>query len=212
MYSLVIDCSHKDNFFGLFNDKNNWLFEHKFSGQPFENLIENLKEVLAEYSIDKSEISHFYTSHSPGSTLGIRVSQMMIEGFLKTCCRSAKVTYYSGLHISALLLFEELKALNTVNYLITENGRHSWNVIKIDSDLQSQPVIHQYAPDALVDLEGDFFYIPQMKTWGPPTVETKQLEYSPDRFLGCIRQLNSLEIDTSFLSPSKNSYVKWNQY
>lgn len=211
MYSLVIDCSHKENFLGLFKDSNAWLFERKFSGQPFEDLIINLKKALCEYGVDISEVSHFYTPDSPGSTLGIRVTQMMIKGFLKTCCRTSKVTYYNGLHLSALLLLDEISELNTANYLITENGRHSWNVIKIDANLKTQPVIHKYEHDALAELEGDFFYISQLKTWGPPKVTSKQSDYSPDRFLGCIEKLNSFEIDTSFLSPTKNTYVKWNQ-
>ena len=43
MYSLVIDCSHKENFIGLFKDTDNWICQRKFNGQPFEDLVENLK-------------------------------------------------------------------------------------------------------------------------------------------------------------------------
>ena len=136
MYSLVIDCSHKENFIGLFKDTDNWICQRKFNGQPFEDLVENLKSTLSEASIDKAEISRFYTPHSPGSTLGIRVTQMMIQGLLKTCCISAKLTQYNGLYLSALLLFEKEIEKGTNNYLLTENGRHSWNVLKIDQNLK----------------------------------------------------------------------------
>mgnify|MGYP007000044699 len=78
----------------------------------------------------------FYTPDSPGSTLGIRVTQMMIQGLLNTCCLSAKVTHYNGLYLSALSLLEDTVDIAKNNYLITENGRHSWNVLKIDTSLK----------------------------------------------------------------------------
>lgn len=211
MYSLVIDCSHKENFIGLFEDDHTWLFQQRFSGQPFENLIINLESALGEYDIDKRDISHFFTPDSPGSTLGIRVTQMMIAGFLKTFCRSAQLSYYNGLYMSALSLLEEGVQSNSNNYLITENGRHSWNVIIIDENLKKRPEIKQYTSDALAELGGNFFYIPQLKTWDSPKVKTQNFNYSPDRFLKCIKLLKSINVDTSLLLPTNNSYVKWNQ-
>ena len=211
MYSLVIDCSHKENFIGLFKDTDNWICQRKFNGQPFEDLVENLKSTLSEASIDKAEISRFYTPHSPGSTLGIRVTQMMIQGLLKTCCISAKLTQYNGLYLSALLLFEKEIEKGTDNYLLTENGRHSWNVLKIDQNLKIKPVIQQYGLEELSELHGRFFYIPQMKTWSTPTVEVKEINYSPNQFLNVIELLNNPEVDTSHLFPSNNTYVKWNR-
>lgn len=211
MYSLVIDCSHKENFIGLFKNTDTWLRERKFNGQPFEDLIENVKSILAEAAIDCSEISHFYTPHSPGSTLGIRVTQMTILGLLKTCCLSAELTQYNGLYLSALLLLEEGIEINSSNYLITENGRHSWNVLKIDPNLKIKPEIQQYGIEALAKMEGNFFYIPQMKTWSDPMVDAVELNYSPHRFLIAIKLLMGLQIDSSLLSPASNPYVKWNQ-
>ena len=211
MYSLVIDCSHKENFIGLFKDTDNWICQRKFNGQPFEDLVENLKSTLSEASIDKAEISRFYTPHSPGSTLGIRVTQMMIQGLLKTCCNSAKLTQYNGLYLSALLLFDKEIEKGTNNYLLTENGRHSWNVLKIDQNLKTKPLIQQYGLEELSELHGRFFYIPQMKTWSTPTVEVKEINYSPNQFLNVIEILNNPEVDTSHLFPSSNTYVKWNR-
>ena len=211
MYSLVIDCSHKENFIGLFKDTDNWICQRKFNGQPFEDLVENLKSSLSEASIDKAEISRFYTPHSPGSTLGIRVTQMMIQGLLKTCCISAKLTQYNGLYLSALLLFDKEIEKGTNNYLLTENGRHSWNVLKIDQNLKIKPVIQQYGLEELSELHGCFFYIPQMKTWSTPTVEVKEINYSPNLFLNVIEPLNNPEVDTSHLFPASNTYVKWNR-
>ena len=211
MYSLVIDCSHKENFIGLFKDTDNWICQRKFNGQPFEDLVENLKSTLSEASIDKAEISRFYTPHSPGSTLGIRVTQMMIQGLLKTCCISAKLTQYNGLYLSALLLFEKEIEKGTDNYLLTENGRHSWNVLKIDQNLKIKPLIQQYGLEELSELHGRFFYIPQMKTWSSPTVEVKEINYSPNQFLNVIELLNNPEVDTSHLFPASNTYVKWNR-
>ena len=211
MYSLLIDCSHKVNFIGLSNDMNNWIFKRNFHGQPFENLIENLKSALDDSSIDHSEISHFYTPDSPGSTLGIRVTQMMIQGLLNTCCLSAKVTHYNGLYLSALSLLEDTVDIAKNNYLITENGRHSWNVLKIDTSLKMKPEIHQSGLEDLSELQGYFYYIPQIKTWSDPKVDTNKLDYLPQRFLGSIKLISSLNIDTSLLSPTRNTYVKWNQ-
>ena len=59
MYSLVIDCSHKENFIGLFENTDCWLCQRKFNGQPFENLVKNFEDALTEMKIDSSEISHF---------------------------------------------------------------------------------------------------------------------------------------------------------
>lgn len=211
MYSLAIDCSHRENFIGLFENTDKWLLKCTLNGQPFEELIEKLKCLLVEGSINLSEISHFYSPHSPGSTLGIRVTQMMVQGFMKTACPSAKFTQYNGLHFSALLLEGKNEETNSNNYLITENGRHSWNVLKIDAHLKLRPEIQQYGSEALSNLEGNFFYIRQMKTWSNPPVNAKELEYSPDQFLGLIGMLRTLKIDTSLLLPTSNSYVKWNQ-
>ena len=211
MYSLVIDCSHKENFIGLFKNTDNWICQRKFNSHPFEDLVENLKSTLSEASIDKAEISRFYTPHSPGSTLGIRVTQMMIQGLLKTCCNSAKLTQYNGLYLSALLLFDKEIEKGTNNYLLTENGRHSWNVLKIDQNLKIKPVIQQYGLEELSELHGCFFYIPQMKTWSTPTVEVKEINYSPNLFLNVIEPLNNPEVDTSHLFPASNTYVKWNR-
>lgn len=214
MYSLVIDCSHKENFIGLFrNTDSDWLCERKFSGQPFENLIENLECLLAESLIDRSEIKYFFTPHSPGSTLGIRVTQIMIQGLMKSCCPVAKIIQYNGLHLSALLLLDESPKTDssTSRYLITENGRHSWTVIKIDANLKIRPEIQQYGLDSLSELTGQFFYIPQMKTWSNPIVDTQKLDYAPHQFLEGIKLLFNLKIDTSLLLPTSNTYVKWNQ-
>ena len=211
MYSLVIDCSHKENFIGLFKDTDNWICQRKFNGQPFEDLVENLKSTLSEASIDKAEISRFYTPHSPGSTLGIRVTQMMIQGLLKSCCISAKLTQYNGLHLSALLLFDKEIEKSANNYLLTENGRHSWHVLKIDQNLKIKPLIQQYGLEELSELHGSFFYIPQIKTWTMPTVEVKEISYTPNQFLKAIELLNNHEVDTSHLFLASNAYVKWNR-
>ena len=61
MYSIVIDCSHKENFIGVFEDTDNWVFQRKFNGQPFEELVENLKSTLSDALIDKEKITRFYT-------------------------------------------------------------------------------------------------------------------------------------------------------
>ena len=211
MYSLVIDCSHKENFIGLFKDTNNWICQRMFDGQPFEDLVENLKSILSEASIDKTEISCFYTPHSPGSVLGIRVTQMMIQGLLKTCCISAKLTQYNGLYLSALLLLDKEIEKGTNSYLLTENGRYSWNVLKIDQNLKTKPLIQQYGLEELSELDGRFFYIPQMKTWSTPTVEVKKINYSPNQFLNLIELLNNPEVDTPHLFLANNTYVKWNR-
>ena len=211
MYSLVIDCSHKENFIGLFKDTDKWISQRKFNSQPFEDLIENLKSTISEASIDKAQISRFYTPHSPGSTLGIRITQMMIQGLLKTCCISAKLTQYNGLYLSALLLLDKEIERGTNNYLLTENGRHSWNVLKIDQNLKTKPLIQQYGLEELSELHGRFFYIPQMKTWSTPTVEVKEINYSPNQFLNVIELLNNPKVDTSHLFSTNNTYVKWNR-
>ena len=211
MYSLVIDCSHRENFIGLFENTDCWLLERKFHGQPFEELIDNLKCLLAENSINLSEISDFYTPHSPGSTLGIRVTEMMIHGLLKTACPSAELTQYNGLHFSALLLEEDSHEANSNNYLITEKGRLSWSVLKIDTNLKLRPEIQPLSAEALSKLDGNFFYIPQLKTWSKPPLNAKELTYSPHLFLKPIKLLSTLKIDLSLLSPTNNTYVKWNQ-
>ena len=211
MYSLVIDCSHKENFIGLFKDTGNWIYQRRFSGQPFEELVKNLKSTLSEASIVKAEISCFYSPRSPGSTLGIRIAQMMIQTLLKTCCVKADFKQYNGLYLSALQLFEKEIEKGTNNYLLTENGRHSWNVLKIDQNLKIKPVIQQYGLGELSELDGRFFYIPQMKTWSTPTVEVEEIIYSPNQFLNAIELLNNHEVDTSYLFPSSNTYTKWNR-
>ena len=210
MYSLLVDCSHKVNFIGLSKDMNKWLLKRNFYGHPFEDLIENLKSALDDSSIDISEISHFYTPDCPGSTLGIRITQMMIQGLLNTSCISAKVTYYNGLYLSALSLLDDTVDLTLNNYLITENGRHSWNVLKIDNSLKIKPEIHQYGLEKLPEIQGYFYYIPQTKSWSDPKVDTNKLDYLPQRFLEGIRTISSLNIDTSLLSPTSNTYVKLN--
>ena len=136
---------------------------------------------------------------------------MMIQGLLNTCCLSAKVTHYNGLYLSALSLLEDTVDIAKNNYLITENGRHSWNVLKIDTSLKMKPEIHQYGLEDLSELQGYFYYIPQIKTWSDPKVDTNKLDYLPQRFLGSIKLISSLNIDTSLLSPTRNTFVKWNQ-
>ena len=136
---------------------------------------------------------------------------MMIQGLLNTSCLSAKVTYYNGLYLSALSLLENTVDKAKNNYLITENGRQSWNVLKIDTSLKIKPEIHQYGLEDLSELQGNFYYIPQIKTWSDPKVDTNRLNYLPQRFLGSITLITSLNIDTSLLSPIGNTFVKWNQ-
>ena len=135
----------------------------------------------------------------------------MIQGLLKTCCISAKLTQYNGLYLSALLLFDKEIEKGTNNYLLTENGRHSWNVLKIDQNLKIKPVIQQYGLEELSELHGCFFYIPQMKTWSSPSVDVKEISYSPNQFLNAIELLNNYEVDTSHLFPACNNYTKWNR-
>ena len=82
---------------------------------------------------------------------------MMIQGLLKSSCIYAELIEYSGLHLSALILFEEEMEKGINNYLITENGRHLWNILKIDENLKKKPVIQQCGSKELSILDGCFF-------------------------------------------------------
>ena len=84
-------------------------------------------------------------------------------------------------------------------------------LLKIDQNLKKKPEIQQYGLEELSELKGRFFYIPQMKIWSTPTVEVKEISYSPNHFLRAIDFLNNHEVDTSVLYPTSNTYVRWNR-
>ena len=84
--------------------------------------------------------------------------------------------------------------------------------VKAGQALSTRPdIIPGILLEELSELHGRFFYIPQMKTWSTPTVEVKEINYSPNQFLNVIELLNNPEVDTSHLFPANNTYVKWNR-
>ena len=209
MYSLLIDCSHRTNFIGLFNTDKDWLFCRHFQGQPFEALSPQVKSLLSESAVDKTAISHFYTPANPGSQLGIRLTKIFVQSWIKTQCPEAQWTEYNGLYMSARLLFEQELSIKATNYLITEKGRLAWSTLLMDNGFINMPEIRSIDRQSLKELTGTVYYLPQIKRWQTPPCPVLEIEYKPMQFLKFLKDIQHSDFDSTQLQESESHYLKW---
>ena len=209
MYSLLLDCSHQTNFIGLFNTDKEWLCRRHFQGQPFEALSPQIKSLLSESAVDKTAISHFYTPANPGSQLGIRLTQMFVQSWIKTQCPEAQWTKYNGLYMSARLLSDKEPNTQTRNYLITEKGRMAWSTLRMDNGFINMPKIRSIDRQSLEELPGTVYYLPQVKRWQAPPCPVLEIKYEPMQFLKFLKDLQRSDFDSTQLQESESHYLKW---
>lgn len=206
MNSLVIDTSHKENFIGLFNENENWLKIENFSQTPYEALTYAFKNILAVSKISIDSIEKLFIPCAPGSTLGIRMTQMFIHGLLASLSHKPAICTYNGLFLSALHLADEIKGLHSPK-LITENGRTHWSLI--DLKALDKPIIASLSEDELAAVSGELYYIRQSKTWKMMPSGAVEINYLPEKFLPIFKEWDQSKIDHTQLMPYTTTYKKW---
>ena len=205
MHSLLIDTSHQESAIGVFDTTDQWLIYKTFKKTPYEALSYEFKGLLNESKIALDTVSKIFIPCAPGSSLGIRVTKMFVEGLTTSSNNSPKVFQYNGLFLSALSLKEGLK---DENYLITENGRSHWSLINL-SQLMN-PTIECIDEDALNCIQGQLYYIEQTKKWKRPPNTAKKIDYLPKKFSCYLNQIETFKIDHTKLISSESKYKKWN--
>lgn len=209
MYSLLIDCSHRRNFIGLFQTEKEWIASQYFEGLPLEALSPKIRALLNSCSIEKTAIDHFYTPSNPGSQLGIRLTQIFVQSWIKTLCPSAQWTQYNGLYMSARCLADKKNATDQPHYIITEKGRIAWSTLSMDSDFPYKPMIRALDTSTVGDLLGTVYYLPQVKRWQAPPRPVLEIDYAPEQFLKFIMDLHGDNFDSTHLHESETEYAKW---
>tara|TARA_B100001778_G_C18565929_1_gene620118 strand:- start:840 stop:1484 length:645 start_codon:yes stop_codon:yes gene_type:complete len=213
MYSLIIDTSHEENFIGVLNLQKNLIAHKRFLEPPYEVLIGHLSDLFKDLDIQLSDITHYYTPCSPGSTLGIRTAQMTINGLLGAHSgkndpseMTKQVYRYNGLYMSALHL--KAQSTPTGSILITENGRDAWSLISIDKVGNTE--IFRMDNPSIAEIENNIYYIPQVKRWQDPPKAAIHLKYDPENFLKLFDLPEASNIDQTILQPYSMEYKKWN--
>lgn len=206
MFSLLIDCSHKIIFIGVFKDTDNWEYQRIFDGLPYEALNDGLIIVFNEMNITVKDIGTIYMPCNPGSKLGIRLTSMLAETLNCIIHRNINIKYYNGLFLTALILKNTIKERE---WLITENGRNSWSAIEINSKLYETPIIQSFDSDTINSFNETVYYLPQAKNWDAPLIKFKEVSYEPEKFLQFINFINNSKIDQCILQKSSYSYTKW---
>ncbi len=209
MYSLLLDCSHRTNFIGLYNTDKEWLCSRHFEGQPLEVLSPQIQSLLSESAVDKKAISHFYTPANPGSQLGIRITKIFVQSWIKTLCPEAQWTEYNGLYMSARLLSDKEPDIKKGKYLITEKGRLSWSTLQMDNGFIKMPMIRSIDKQSLKELPGTVYYLPQVKQWQAPPCPVLEIKYEPMHFLKFLKDLQLSNFDSTQLQESESHYLKW---
>ena len=204
MYSLLLDCSYQTNFIGLFNSDKEWLVRH-FQGQPFEALSPQIKSLLSESAVDKTAISHFYTPANPGSQLGIRLTQIFVQSWIKTQCPEAQWTEYNGLYMTARLLSDKNSDSQTRKYLITEKGRMAWSTLCMANGfINSRRFVNRYTESRRI--AGYYLLFTSSKRWqAPPCPVLEQIRtYAVSKIL---KHLQCSDFDSTQLQESESHYL-----
>lgn len=209
MYSLLLDCSHRTNFLGLFHTDQAWLSCSYFDGQPFEALSPNIKSLLDQAGVEKTAIKHFYTPSNPGSQLGIRLTQIFVHSWIKSSCPDAQWTEYNGLYMSARLISDREADSDSPNHLITEKGRMAWSTLSMDRNFITDPKMKSLDAPSVDALTGTVYYLPQVKRWEPPQRPVLEINYEPKQFLKFLKDLQRTDFDPRQLQGSQTEYLKW---
>lgn len=209
MYSLLIDCSHHRNFIGLFQTKKEWVAGQYFEGFPLEALSSQIKALFNTCSIEKTAIDHFYTPSNPGSQLGIRLTQIFVQSWIKTLCPSAQWTQYNGLYMSARLLADKKNSADQPDYIITEKGRMAWSTLCMDSGFFLTPKIRVLDSSTVGNFSGTVYYLPQVKRWQAPPCPVLEIDYAPEQFLKFFEDLDNDNFDSAHLCEPETEYAKW---
>ena len=210
MISLVIDTSHSENFIGLFNESNDWLIAKAFTSSPYEALPYHFNEVIKDSNTNLKTIESIYMPCAPGSTLGIRIAQMFVQGLITAHPYQPQVHVhtYNGFFLSALYLKNFIKD-NQEAHLIAENGRDKWNSINLN-DLE-KPKVSILNGDKLPLISGDIYVIPQSKSWKTPPKTARKCIYSAERFLPFLKNFKQSKVNHERLMNPTMSYQKWNE-
>ena len=169
MHSLLIDTSHQESAIGVFDTTDQWLIYKTFKKTPYEALSYEFKGLLNESKIPLDTVTKIFIPCAPGSSLGIRVTKMFVEGLMTSSNNSPKVFQYNGLFLSALSLKEGLK---DENYLITENGRSHWSLINL-SQLMN-PTIESIDEDELNSYKGICIILSRRKNGKDHQIQLKK--------------------------------------
>ena len=205
MYSLLIDTSHQKNAIGIFGTDDQWLIYNTFKKTPYEGLSYEFKNLLNDSKIPLNTITKIFIPCAPGSSLGIRVTKMFVEGLMAFLNNSPKVFEYNGLFLSALSMNQELKK---ESYLITENGRNHWSLIHLTELIN--PTIASIEEADLNRIQGQCYYIEQAKKWKSPPDAAKKIDYMPEKFSHHLNQIETFNIDHNQLISTESKYKKWN--
>ena len=169
-------------------------------------LARHLSEIIKDSNTNLKSIESIYMPCAPGSTLGIRIAQMFVQGLITAHPFQPQVHTYNGFFLSALYLKNFIKD-DQEALLIAENGRDKWNIIDLnDLDLPKVAILNA---DELQLFSGDIYVIPQSKSWKTPPESARECIYSADQFLPYLNIFKQSKVNHEKLMNHAMTYQKW---
>lgn len=151
---LVIQSATIAGFVGLFA-QNTWLKTIPLGLQPLECVVPAIQQCLEE-SFQKPGFENIHSiiyAKGPGSTLGLRVTEM----FLSTL---QQLHPSIGVHAYNTLVLYALQLKNTDHHILCPNPDHSWQVLSCHKGALR---IETLQAPALKDLPYPIYYLPLRK-------------------------------------------------
>lgn len=203
--ALLIDAAGPRVQTGIWSARK-WLVWHESREEAGRAIFTCTRRCLEETGIDPRELDAFLFCEGPGSSLGVRIAAMAIQGWKAVIARPTPVYAYSSLAALGEMLRENAAPLPF--YTIADARRDMWHVLQVKPDGSGPQQL--LTNNALSELPGPFFRMEEIRRGDPP-VTAQDVIYSlhehPKLFAG--RNITRRMPTAMPLQTSRPEYVKW---
>tara|TARA_Y100000588_G_scaffold395052_1_gene519448 strand:+ start:20188 stop:20802 length:615 start_codon:yes stop_codon:yes gene_type:complete len=172
---LFLDASSLQTHVGIF-EEGRWLYHHRSDKEALNSVFQGTRNCLDHTGLKLLDLQGFVFCAGPGSTLGIRITTMAINGWKSfPSHQNIPVFKYYSLEAVACLLIE--KGTSTPFTLVSDFRKDLWNHLDVDGDGNLSPikVIGREEAERISHL---LLHIRQRNQWLEPPGNATTIPYS----------------------------------
>ena len=206
---LLLDASSLQTYVGIFKE-GRWLCCHKSDEEALNSVFQEARNCLSQTGLKLLDLQGFAFCAGPGSTLGIRITTMAINGWRSfPSHQNIPVFKYYSLEVVAYLLIE--KGTSPPFTIVSDLRKDLWNHLDVDREGNLSPlkVIKRKEVERIPHL---LLHIRQRNQWLEPPGNATTIPYSLDDLPEIIvKHQLLLEVSSAeaFVS-QKPTYKPWN--
>lgn len=202
---LVLDAGARVCRVGVLRD-GRWLALATSEEPVLESLFALTREAMGEGCLELEDLVAFAYCSGPGSVLGLRLSAMALLTWQKLLSHPLHVFHYHSLELSRRHLLKEVQYPSRA-LLITDYRKNCW----LGTPLSQAGCILEFTTDQLAADGHEVFYLPQRRSWAPPPISCREIEYPFRELPRYLAEPDFAEIrDHPLLAlPGKEDYRKW---